>query len=233
MSCIDLAFKNSIKHNKLKTDTVKMEIDEWENSNIQVFWGEIAPCDHLIQIYENDKIFLDTLEGFAGAGFLAGDSVIIIATASHLESLNERLRKQGFDLKSLSQNQQYIPLDANETLSKFMVNDWPDEELFNKVAAGIVSEAKSGVRQFRAFGEMVALLWAKGNVGATVRLEHLWNKFRTKHSFCLFCAYPQNGFTENASESLAHLCQAHSKLIAGVTQSQTEVFYKAVEKQVG
>ena len=27
----------------------------------------------------------------------------------------------------------------------------------------------------RAFGEMVALLWAKRHIGATVRLEHLWN----------------------------------------------------------
>ena len=80
---------------KVKMDNVNIEIDEWENSNIQFFWGEIAPCDHLIQIYENEKILLDTLEGFAGAGILAGDSVVIVATASHLQSLNERLRKQG------------------------------------------------------------------------------------------------------------------------------------------
>ena len=89
------------------------------------------------------------------------------------------------------------------------------------------------MKQFRAFGEMVALLWAKGQVGATIRLEHLWNKFCARHTFSLFCAYPQSGFTQDASESVVHICQAHSKMIAGVSQSQTEVFYKTVEKQVG
>ena len=24
-------------------------VEEWETSNIQAFWGEIAPCDHLAQ----------------------------------------------------------------------------------------------------------------------------------------------------------------------------------------
>ncbi|HZI25826.1 MAG TPA: MEDS domain-containing protein [Chryseolinea sp.] len=206
---------------------------DWSHSSSKDFWGEIAPCEHVVQVYETEKVFLDLLHGFVSEGLDAGDCVIVIATLQHLEAVNTKLRESGFELSKLEAEKVYFPLEAEAVLSKFMVNDWPDEELFNKVAAGIVSEAKSGVRQFRAFGEMVALLWAKGNVGATVRLEHLWNKFRTKHSFCLFCAYPQNGFTENASESLAHLCQAHSKLIAGVTQSQTEVFYKAVEKQVG
>ena len=38
----------------MKIDNVNAEVDMWENSNIQAFWGEIAPCDHLIQIYESD-----------------------------------------------------------------------------------------------------------------------------------------------------------------------------------
>ena len=37
-------------------------------SGIEVFWGEIPPCDHLIQIYNDDAVFLDTLEGFAAGG---------------------------------------------------------------------------------------------------------------------------------------------------------------------
>ena len=69
-------------------DKINLRIEEWKNSNIQVFWGEIAPCDHVVQIYENDTVFLNTLEGFAGSGLLSGDSVIIIATKEHLSSLN-------------------------------------------------------------------------------------------------------------------------------------------------
>jgi len=39
----------------------------------EVFWGEIAPCEHLVQIYDNDGAFLDSLEGFVAGGLRAGD----------------------------------------------------------------------------------------------------------------------------------------------------------------
>ena len=204
-----------------------MEVEGWENSNIQVFWGEIAPCDHLIQIYENDKIFLDTLEGFAGAGFLAGDSVVIIATAPHLENLNARLRKQGFNLESLKKKYQYIPLEASETLSKFMVNDWPDEKLLKNLVADILKDATKDNRKVRAFGEMVAVLWEKGLNGATVQLEHLWCDLH-KGDFTLYCAYPKSGFTQSAVDSIDTICKAHTKIIDGYPRPATEIYYRAV-----
>ena len=44
----------------------------------EVFWGEIAPCEHLVQIYEESGVFLDSLEGIrrgraAGRRWRAGD----------------------------------------------------------------------------------------------------------------------------------------------------------------
>src|SRR5688500_19228341 len=54
-------------------------------------------------------------------------------------------------------------------------------------------------RSVRAFGEMVAVLWANGHNGATVRLEHLWHAFCQSEAFSLFCAYPKTGFTQDAS----------------------------------
>ncbi len=121
----------------------------------------------------------------------------------------------GYRISELVERHQYIPLDAEVMLSKFMVNDWPDEHLFELVIGDILSLAKSHGGRVRAFGEMVAILWARGYVGATIRLEHLWNKFCEKETFCLFCAYPQSGFTQDAHESIKHICGAHSKMISG------------------
>ena len=112
-----------------------------------------------------------------------------------------------------------------------MVNDWPDENLFNQMVSEVITKAKIRGRQVRAFGEMVAILWAQGKVGATVRLEHLWNKFCENEAFCLFCAYPKSGFTQDASESVMHICGAHSKMIAGVGKGMTDIFYKAVDQK--
>ena len=212
----------------MKIDNVNAEVDKWENSNIQAFWGEIAPCDHLIQVYESDKIFLDTLEGFAGAGILAGDSVVVIATNSHLKNLNKRLVNQGFDLESLSRENRYFPLEASETLSKFMVNDWPDDQLFNNFISGVIEASTKDNRKLRAFGEMVAVLWEKGLNGATVRLEHLWCELQHKKDFTLYCAYPKNGFTQSAADSIHTICKTHTKIIDGGARPVTEIYYREI-----
>src|SRR6202022_722238 len=104
--------------------------NDWHQSRTDIFWGEIAPCDHVVQIYENDGVFLDALAGFTGCGINAGECVIVIATQAHLNSLEKRLKSFGIHVNSLIEDDRYIPLNAEETLSKFMVNGWPDETLF-------------------------------------------------------------------------------------------------------
>ena len=99
---------------------------DWKKTKTDVFWGEIAPCDHVVQIYENDAIFLDALSGFVGGGINAGDCCIIIATQQHLKALEDRLTSYGVQVKDLVSEKRYFPLDAELTLSRFMVNNWPD-----------------------------------------------------------------------------------------------------------
>ncbi|HMK03424.1 MAG TPA: MEDS domain-containing protein [Ferruginibacter sp.] len=198
----------------------------WQKSELQVFWGEVAPCDHVVQIYENDKTFLDSLEGFIGSGLLAEDSVIIIATAEHIRNMHTRLKSQGFDIDFLIAQDQYIALDASETLSKFMVNNWPDEKLFFQLITAILKRAQQGNRKVRAFGEMVAILWQQGLNGATVQLENLWNELHKKDQFSLFCAYPKVGFTQDMHSSMETICCAHTKMIDGSPKPSTEIYYK-------
>jgi len=194
----------------------------------EIFWGEIAPCDHVVQIYENDTIFLDALTGFVGGGINAGDAVIVIATVAHLQALHNRLRSYGLNVDSLVSEERYIPLNAEEILSKFMVNDWPDEELFMQTVSKLLEKAGKKDRRIRAFGEMVAILWAQGNNGATIQLEHLWNKFSKKAQFCLFCAYPKTGFTEDMNTSIIDICGCHSRVLEGSKSALTEITYHPI-----
>lgn len=193
----------------MKSTTPRLKKD------IDIFWGEIAPCEHLVQIYEQDDVFLDSVEGFVAGGIRAGDSVIAIATPSHLAALDERLRERDIDLDAAIAADQYIPLDAEKLLSKFIVAGWPDEELFEEVIRGLLTRARQSGKRVRAFGEMVAVLWSRGHNSATVRLEHLWHKFCRAEAFSLFCAYPKCGFTKDADASMREICAAHSRVIPG------------------
>jgi hypothetical protein len=181
-----------------------------------VFWGEISPCEHFVQIYKDESVFLDTLEGFVAGGLRSGDAVILIATPEHLRALEQRLLSQDINHAAARERDQYIALNADETLNRFMVGGWPDDERFKSVVSDLLARARGAQgRRVRAFGEMVALLWARGNEGATVRLEHLWHGLCRSEAFSLFCAYPRVGFTQDAAASISELCAAHSKVIDG------------------
>lgn len=179
-----------------------------------MFWGEIFPSDHFVQIYEDETVFLDTLEGFVAGGLQSDDGVILISTDAHLNALELRLIEKGFNLEAARANDQYFALKAEEVLERFMVKSWPDDKLFGDVVSELIARAKGDGRKVRAFGEMVAILWARGDQGATVRLEHLWNQLCQRDKFSLFCAYPKAGFTRNATESIKEICEAHSRVLA-------------------
>jgi MEDS: MEthanogen/methylotroph, DcmR Sensory domain len=202
----------------------------WQKDKANIFWGEIAPTDHVLQIYENDEVFLDTLTAFVGAGINSNDSCIVIATDDHLQALQRNLERHAIHVADLIADNMFIPLNAEEVLSRFMVKDWPDENLFNQTVSWVLRKARGRTnRKVRAFGEMVAILWARGNYAATVHLEHLWNKFCAKEAFCLFCAYPKIGFTENMADSVLHICSAHKTMVEGShNQHAHEVFYKEI-----
>jgi hypothetical protein len=178
-----------------------------------IFWGEIAPCEHLVQIYENPTAFLDSLEGFVAGGLRAGDGVVVIALPGHRLALADRLAACGFDLEDARARAQYIDLDADETLAQFMRDDSPDEKLFQWLVADLLARAGHGGRRVRAFGEMVAVLWGNGHNDATFRLEQLWHELCQEKAFSLFCAYPRTGFTQDAESSIAEICRTHSRVV--------------------
>jgi MEDS: MEthanogen/methylotroph, DcmR Sensory domain len=179
----------------------------------EVYWGVMPPVEHSVQIYADQSLFIEALEGFASGGLRAGEGIIVIATRIHRGALERRLSVRGFDLEQARKEDRYIAVDAAATLSQFMVNGWPDEALFKQVVTGLVRRARGNGRRVRAFGEMAAILCKQGHNRATVRLENLWNQFIDEEQFRLFCAYPRSGFTQEADESILEICSHHSRVI--------------------
>jgi MEDS: MEthanogen/methylotroph, DcmR Sensory domain len=180
----------------------------------QVFWGEIAPCEHIVQLYDSDNHLMENLARFVAAGLNAGESAVVIATPEHLRELASRLAEMQTDLQSAAAEDRYITMDAEIGLASFMVQNWPDDQRFNQFVDNLVRRATVNNRRVRVFGEMVALLWARGQSAATVRLEHLWQQVCKSQSFSLFCAYPRAGLTTDPTDSFAAICAAHTLVLS-------------------
>jgi MEDS: MEthanogen/methylotroph, DcmR Sensory domain len=169
---------------------------------------------HFVQFYEADACLLESLTEYIKAGLRSGDRCIVVATQAHRDGLEERLQADGVDVTRLVASDQYMGVDAAETLSRFMVGGQPDQQRFRDVLGSVLFDRASNRRRVRVFGEMVALLWGQGNRAAAMRLEVLWNDLGKAHRFSLFCAYPMLGFHGEAqTECFRAICSSHSDVI--------------------
>lgn len=176
--------------------------------------GPIEPREHLVQFYEREGAFVDSLGDFVAGGLLHGESVIVIATAAHLGALDTRLRARGFDVDRAVIQDRHIPLDAASTMSQFMLDGWPDEPRLRSLVATLLARARREAPRVRAFSEMAAIMWARGEHAATVRLEQLWHALCQEHDLSLLCGYPKTGFASDARAAIGQICAAHSDVVA-------------------
>lgn len=145
------------------------------------------PPFHAVHVYENDADWLPAVVGYVGAGLLDDGAVTVVATAAHRQQLDARL---GADLLARARaSGRYVELDAAETLRRVVRNGYPDTEQFHMVVGTPVLRSVTRHLRFRAYGEMVGLLWAQGNAAGALRLEDMWNELQQRVSFPLMCAY--------------------------------------------
>lgn len=174
--------------------------------------GVVFEREHFVQFYEQEELLLKNIKSFIGAAVRHGDSAIVICTPVHKTALESLFVQENIDIHTAS----FIWLDAEETLAQFMVDGWPNRELFRKTIGGVLAKASKKNRPVRAFGEMVALLVAQGNKAGAIHLEKFWNEIAYDHSLTLFCAYPMHCFDcrdsfEEISKEIRH---QHSSAIA-------------------
>ncbi len=178
----------------------------------QVLGTALKPCEHLVHFYDDENLFLHSLEAFILQGLMAGEAVLVIARPEHRAALQFRLAAHDLDLAALEADRQLVLLDAHATLASLLLDGRPSEILFEKILGGLIARLRVRHRMVRAFGEMVGILWQEGNRTATLRLEELWHQYCQREGLVLYCAYPRDAFA-TAAESLQQICAAHSQVI--------------------
>jgi len=177
--------------------------------------NEMDEPGHFTQFYEEDAFLLDTVAKFIGGSLEANGGGVVIATTPHSDGIEKRLNARGLDLAAAREQGQYVTLEAAETLSMFMDAGSPDPQRFADVVGGVLARmSQDGWPRVRAFGEMVALLCAEGNLNGALRLEELWNDLGSGKSFSLLCAYPLQEFARTDDwKPFVDICRKHSRAI--------------------
>ena len=101
-----------------------------------------------------------------------------------------------------------------ETLAKFMANGMPQWKAFHELIGGLIAELRLQYPAVRAYGEMVDVLWQRGEREAANRLEEYWNVLGRLQTFSLFCAYRIDPLDSQAyGGALECVCKTHTHLI--------------------
>jgi CheY-like chemotaxis protein len=176
--------------------------------------NEFTRC-HEVQFYPDDGVLLERVTHFIVNAVNAGNPAIVVATESHRNNLVQRLKAKGVDVHAAIQRGAYSSLDAADTLSTFMINDWPDPvrffEAFGKSIEAASKVATTEHPRVAIFGEGVALLCAEGKRDAAIRIEQLSNELAREHDVDILCAYPFSSFCDEEDEqAFKTICAEHS-----------------------
>ena len=166
--------------------------------------------DHMLQLYSDPDFLVESVVRYVGAGLAGGEAAIIIARPEHRERFIRGLAREGLHPSGALRF-----LDAETTLAGFLVNGTPEWTAFHRTLGGAIAELRLRYRSVRAYGEMVDILWQRGQQRAALRLEEFWNELGCLQTFSLLCAYGIDPL-EAASYgggALEAVCKCHTHLI--------------------
>src|SRR2546422_207413 len=178
--------------------------------------ADAAPRDHIVQLYQDQDFLNRATCRFAGAALANGEGIILVPTATHWNGFRPRLEAEGVDVEAARERGQLTAVDADELLPRFIRDAMPDSPIFLGLAGDIIGQARAGGRypKVRWWGEMVNVLWERGDVAASMALEDLFDQLGRKHDVALFCSFLMDNFNgEVHTHMLPRLGTNHSHLI--------------------
>ena len=177
---------------------------------------DAAPRDHIVQLYQDQDFLNRAVCRFAAAALANGEGLILVPTLAHWNAFRPRLEAGGVDVKAARDRGQLTVVDADEFLPSFMRGTMPDAPVFLGLATEVITRARGAGRypKMRWWGEMVNVLWERGDVAGSMSLEDLFDQLGHEQDVALFCSFLMDNFNgEVHTRMLPRLGKNHSHLI--------------------
>jgi signal transduction histidine kinase len=172
-----------------------------------------TPTGHLVKFYDRDAALVEAIAEFVAHGVAVGEPALVVATADHRAALVGALASRGIEA---TPERGVEMLDAAATLARIAPGDQPSRVRFEDVVGGAVARllATRGAKRVRAYGEMVDLLWRRGQRGPALELEALWNELAARSPLVLLCAYAMAGFAADTDlVAFRDVCGVHTHVL--------------------
>jgi len=165
------------------------------------------PSRHVVHLYETDvEIVLSVANAFQAA-IEAGQATLLVATPDHRQAIEDELRERGLVLHPGA----HRAFDATETLESLLIDGAPDWSLFRAVVGTVVAELAFLGEGLCVYGEMVGVLWQRGQATSAMRLEGFWNVLGREVAFFLLCGYRTD--KGGVPSEFDAVCRLHSDVI--------------------
>jgi hypothetical protein len=163
-----------------------------------------------LRFYDSDQSLARIVAQFLREGFERGSPGIVVATAAQRAEIIRALTAVGFDVVALQQGHDLVLLDGDELLATFMVDGKPDAQKFRDELCRLIDSVRCNRADcaVRIFGQMVDVLWRRGDRDAAIRLELLWNQLGRTESSSVVCGYAIGNFFKDAR--FEDVCGRHS-----------------------
>lgn len=177
-------------------------------------WRSSEDSQHIVRFYENDEFLIESIASYLGGALGMGGAGILIASADHRSAIESAIRAFGLDVDAIKAAGRFVAEDAEAILARISFEGEPRQELFRATMAELAGPLFAYGPRLRAFGEMVALLAARGKGDAAARLEGFWHELTSEHRFSLYCAYPMQSFSDpSARKEFERICRSHTHVV--------------------
>jgi MEDS: MEthanogen/methylotroph, DcmR Sensory domain len=182
-------------------------------------FGPDALRGHVVHFYDQDRELGAAVGPYLAETIRAGGAAVVIATEVHRRAFVARLAAAGVNPELAEAGLRptgaaLVMIDAGEIADALLGDGHISPHRFDTLIGDLIREAAAGGRPVRAYGEIVARLWADGHVTAALELEELWNELGRELEFYLYCAYPVGLVSsEGDAGGFREVCRLHSALV--------------------
>ncbi len=145
---------------------------------------------HQVLLHSGEHGPAPHIASFMAVALLRGEAAVCIAVPGTLPAAADALLAAGVDVAAARAQGRYVELDAAATLARFRDADGVHADRFRDLVDPMLADLGARFGAVAAYGEMVALLAAEGDVVGALLLEQLWQPVVAGTPLRLLCGYP-------------------------------------------